>query len=121
MVIKTEYQQMPTYVTLDGSQIRELMHPRAHQNHAQSLAEATVPPGGKTRLHRHRQTEELYHFTRGRGRMTLGDETFAVKAGDTVYIPPGTPHQLDNTGNIALKLLCCCSPAYSDDDTQLLE
>jgi mannose-6-phosphate isomerase-like protein (cupin superfamily) len=53
--------------------------------------------------------------------MTLGDETFDVKVGDTVCIPPGTPHQLNNTGDIALKLLCCCSPAYSDDDTELLE
>ncbi len=121
MVTKTEYQQIQSYVTLDGSQIRELMHPRVNKNQAQSLAEAIVPPGAKTRLHRHLQTEELYHFTSGHGLMTLGDETFDVRGGDTVCIPPGTPHQLNNTGNIVLKLLCCCSPAYSDDDTELLE
>ena len=92
MATKTEYQQIQSYVTLDGSQIRELMHPRANKNQAQSLAEAIVPPGGKTRLHRHLQTEELYHFTSGHGLMTLGDETFDVRDGDTVCIPPGTPH-----------------------------
>ena len=121
MVTKTKYQQIQSYVTLDGSQIRELMHPRVNKNQAQSLAEAIVPPGGKTRLHRHLQTEELYHFTSGHGLMTLADETFDVRVGDTVCIPPGTPHQLNNTGNIALELLCCCSHAYSDDDTELLE
>jgi mannose-6-phosphate isomerase-like protein (cupin superfamily) len=67
MVIKTEYRQIQSYVTLDGSQIRELMHPRVNKKLAQSLAEAIVPPGGKTRLHRHPVTEELYHFTAGTG------------------------------------------------------
>lgn len=33
------------YVTLDGSQIRELMHPYGHGSRAQSLAEARVPVG----------------------------------------------------------------------------
>ena len=121
MVTKTEYEQTQSYMTLDGSQVRELMHPRVNQNQAQSLAEAIVPAGAKTRLHRHLQTEELYHFTSGHGRMTLGDETFDVGGGDTVCIPPGTPHRLINTGDTTLKLLCCCSPAYSDDDTELLE
>lgn len=121
MVTKTEYQHIQSYVTLDGSQVRELMHPRVNKNQAQSLAEAIVPPGGQTRLHRHLQTEELYHFISGHGHMTLGDETFVVRSGDTVCIPPGAPHRLTNTGDIALKLLCCCAPAYADDDTELLE
>jgi len=34
-------------------------------------------------------------------------------------IPPGAVHKLTNTGAGALKLLCCCAPAYSDDDTVL--
>ena len=28
-------------------------------------------------------------------------------------------HQIRNTGSIALKFLCCCAPAYEDDDTVL--
>jgi mannose-6-phosphate isomerase-like protein (cupin superfamily) len=41
-------------------------------------------------------------------------------SGDTVYIPPGTPHKIRNTGDIPLKILCCSSPAYSHEDTELL-
>ena len=108
------------YVTLDGSQIRELMHPDAHGSHAQSLAEARVPVGGETRLHRHPISEELYHVTAGRGRMTLGEAVFEVVAGDTVRIPPGTPHRIANLGDAPLTILCCCSPAYRHDDTELL-
>lgn len=107
-------------VTKDGSLIRELMHPGVHGNRLQSLAEATVPAGAETLLHRHARTEELYHVTAGAGLMTLGDRQFAVGPGDTVCIPPGTPHRIRNTGAAPLVILCCCAPPYSHGDTELL-
>lgn len=119
--MKTSYAGVAPHVTKDGSEIRELMHPAVHGNRAQSLAEATVPPGAETLLHRHRATEELYHVTRGAGLMTLADETFDVRAGDTVCIPPGTAHKIRNVGAEPLKILCCCAPAYAHDDTELLQ
>jgi mannose-6-phosphate isomerase-like protein (cupin superfamily) len=39
--------------------------------------------------------------------------------GDCIVIPPGVEHQLTNTGREPLRLLCCCSPPYSDEDTVL--
>lgn len=118
---KVEYSKVLPYVTLDGSLIRELMHPSKHSNYAQSLAEATVAVGATTRLHRHTKTEELYHFTDGEGLMTLGNEVFAVAQGDTVCIHPGTAHRVRNTGDRPLKILCCCTPPYADDDTEVLD
>lgn len=47
MTSKVEYAQIEPYVTLDGSRVRELMHPRVHGNRAQSLAEAIVDVGGR--------------------------------------------------------------------------
>ena len=114
------YSTVPAYLTKDGSEIRELMHPNVHGNRAQSLAEATVPAGTRTLLHRHEATEELYHITAGAGLMTLGEEQFPVAVGDTILIVPGTPHCIAAVGSAALVLLCCCSPAYSHADTQLL-
>ncbi|HTO48969.1 MAG TPA: cupin domain-containing protein [Burkholderiales bacterium] len=118
--MKTPYSGAAAYVTKDGSEIRELMHPAVHGNRAQSLAEATVPLGGETLLHLHRVTEELYHITAGVGVMTLGERTFEVRAGDTVCIAPGTPHRIRNAGAEPLKILCACSPAYSHEDTELV-
>jgi len=118
--MKTSYALVPPYVTKDGSTIRELMHPAVHGNRAQSLAEATLEPGGVTALHRHPVTEELYHVLEGTGRMALGGEDFPVGPGDTVCIPPGTAHCLANTGSGPLRVLCCCAPAYAHDDTELL-
>lgn len=109
------------YVTRDGSEIRELMHPGVQGNRAQSLAEATIGPGAATLLHRHAITEELYHVTAGEGVMVLGDERFALHVGDTVCIPPGTSHRVENTGDVPLVILCSCTPPYSHEDTELLE
>lgn len=118
--MKTRYAAVPAFITKDGSEIRELMHPSTHGNHTQSLAEAIVAPAAATRLHRHHQSEELYHITAGRGRMTLGEESFEVEMGDTICIPPGTPHCITNTGTEPLHILCCCAPPYAHDDTELL-
>jgi mannose-6-phosphate isomerase-like protein (cupin superfamily) len=119
--MRSSYGEVQPFVTKDGSEIRELMHPAVHGNRAQSLAEATVAPGQRTTLHRHRRTEEIYHFSAGAGVMTLGTDRFAVRAGDTVCIPPGTAHCVENTGTGPLRILCACTPAYAHADTELLE
>jgi mannose-6-phosphate isomerase-like protein (cupin superfamily) len=79
------------FITKDGSEIRELAGTPTGNSVNQSLAEATVPPGADTEEHYHRVSEEIYLFTSGSGRMRLGDEP--------------------------LRLLCCCAPPYSHDDT----
>lgn len=119
--LRTTRDDAPPYVTRDGSIIRELMHPAVHGNANQSLAEAEVPPGCATLRHIHPRTEELYHVLEGDGEMALDDAVFAVAPGDTVCIPPGTPHSIRNTGVTSLRILCCCSPAYSHDDTVLTD
>jgi mannose-6-phosphate isomerase-like protein (cupin superfamily) len=107
------------FVTLDGSTIRELAGRVSLPAQHQSLAEATVPVGGATAEHYHVVSEELYFLTAGTGHLCVGSEYRDVRAGDCVVIAPGAVHKLTNTGDEPLKLLCCCAPAYSDDDTVL--
>ena len=121
MAIQSRYEEITAYTTKDGSTIRELMHPDVHGNRRQSLAEATVPPGKSTTIHRHRWSEEIYYFLDGEGVMRLGEERLSVRAGDTVCIPKGVPHQLENTGLAPLRVICCCAPAYAHEDTELME
>jgi mannose-6-phosphate isomerase-like protein (cupin superfamily) len=108
-----------SFITADGSTIRELAGPSWTQVRNQSLAEARLDPGGETAEHYHPVAEEIYHFTAGAGRMRLGAEEADIGAGQCVVIPPGTPHKLWNTGTEPLVLLCCCAPAYSHEDTIL--
>ena len=113
--------EVPAFITKDGSEIRELL---AHRNSVirnQSLAEARVAVGGSTQEHYHSRTEEIYFITAGKGRMRVEDEVREVKVGDAIAIPPGKRHKLWNTGNETLKLLCCCAPAYEHSDTIITE
>jgi len=114
-------EQVEAFRTKDGSEIRELL---AHRNSCirnQTLAEARLPTGASTTAHHHVETEEIYYFLEGRGWMRVGDEQRKVGPGDAVAIPPGTVHQITNTGSAVLKFLCCCSPGYEHADTILAE
>lgn len=117
----SRYAQLKAYVTADGSTIREWAGPgyRADASN-QSLAEARVAPGSSTKAHYHRRSEELYLVTAGRGRLWIDGEELEVAAGDCAVIPPGTVHQLHNTGPEELVVVCACSPAYSHEDTVLV-
>ena len=118
--MKTAYDEVTAFISKDGSVIRELLHPTIHGPCAMSFAEATVDPGSTTLLHLHALSEEIYHITEGSGTMRLGQAEFDIATGDTIVIPPGTKHNVTNTGLSALKILCVCHPAYSDADTVLL-
>lgn len=113
--------EVPAFTTKDGSEIRELL---AHRNSCirnQSLAEARLPVGAATTTHYHPVMEEIYYILEGRGRMLIDDESRDVGPGDAIAIPPGATHQIINAGEITLKFLCCCAPAYEHDDTVLVE
>lgn len=109
------------FTTKDGSEIRELVGPAWTPAEKQSLAEATLPVGGATVEHFHRDTEELYYVVEGSARMRLGDAERELAVGDCVVIPAGERHKIRNTGDAPLRILCCCAPAYTHEDTVLTE
>ncbi len=117
MPVITKQKELERYITKDNSSICELMHPQQHHNSNQSLAQAIVKVGSETQLHYHAKTEELYHILQGNGLMTIANDDFTVESGDTLCIPPHSPHKIKNTGQTDLIFLCCCSPAYSHADT----
>jgi quercetin dioxygenase-like cupin family protein len=99
------------FTTKDGSTIRELHHAAR-----QSLAEASLEPGQGTRRHYHGLSEEIYLITDGGGRLEIDGDVRQVGTGDAALIPPGAWHELV-AGPEGARLLCMCSPPYSDEDT----
>lgn len=123
-MLASKLDDLEPFVTADGSTIREIAgigRDDAAASRQQSLAEATVPPGGQTLAHYHRVAEELYFFVAGRGRLRLGDEERDVAAGDCVVVPPGVVHKLWSSVEGELVLLCACAPPYTHEDTVLVE
>jgi mannose-6-phosphate isomerase-like protein (cupin superfamily) len=113
--------EVPAFVTKDGSEIRELLAYRNSSIRLQSLAEARLLPGQSTEEHYHAKTEEIYYITHGVGRMRVDQEVRDVRTGDAIAIPPGKKHKLWNTGSEPLRLLCCCAPCYEHSDTFITE
>ena len=109
------------FITLDGSEIRELAGVPSGNAANQSLAQATVPPGAP-----HRGALPPQHPRRSTCSPPAPVACSSARirrrcsAGDCVVIAPGTAHQLVNDGAEPLVLLCCCSPPYSDADTVIL-
>jgi len=69
-----------------------------------------IEPNGSVPLHEHEQ-EEVYYVLKGRGEMTVGEETQTMQAVSAVYIPPNTRHTLRNSGDEELHMLFVYSPA----------
>ena len=113
--------EVPAFVTKDGSEIRELLAHRNSSIRNQSLAEARLPLGAATAAHFHPLAEEIYYLLEAQGRLQIEDEHRDVGPGDAVAIPPGLRHQITNTGERTLRILCCCAPAYEHDDTVMVE
>ena len=121
MIIRQRETSQP-FTTKDGSSIRSLLDLSNAPVERQSLAEATLPPGGQTTPHHHARTEEFYYVIEGAGGvMRVDAEQAEVGVGDTILIPVGAVHTLRNTGEGPLRILCCCAPPYSHDDTFLSE
>ncbi|MGI9105914.1 MAG: cupin domain-containing protein [Pyrinomonadaceae bacterium] len=109
-------QQAAVIETPHGSEIRPLIDRTTSEIELCSLAEEVLPVGASVGRHHHVETEEIYYLLAGRGRMTVATETREVAAGDAVFIPRGTIHTLENTGDEPMRLLLVCGPAYSRAD-----
>lgn len=105
------------FTTKDGSTIRSLLDRSNAPVANQSLAEATIEAGSATERHYHRASEEFYYVLEGEGEMEVDGERRIVRPGDAVLIPPGAWHQLRATGDGPVRILCCCAPPYSHEDT----
>jgi len=66
----------------------------------------TIKPGGSIPEHLHPDIEHEQYVLRGKYRVGLGKKIYEVKAGDTIYIPPGTRHWYENNGKESAEFLC---------------
>ena len=65
----------------------------------------TVDPGQRLSLQMHRRRAEHWIVVRGAARVTRGGEVFAVSENESVHIPTGVRHRLENPGPEPLDLI----------------
>ena len=78
---------------------------------AYCLLEMALAPGMGVPRHMHTREDESYFVLRGALEVIVGDETFVLKAGDTLLAPRGISHQLRNPGNVENHYLLVFSPS----------
>ncbi len=96
----------------DGITSYLLASPRTSQAQHLVTTYVVLQPGGRQQRHSH-AAEQVYFILAGQGRMTVGDETQTVQAGDCIFIPGGAPHGLVNTGAAALHYFSAAAPPFS--------
>jgi len=75
-----------------------------------------VNPGGKIVMQEHCHRAEHWVVVSGTARVTRGEEEFLLKEDESIYIPLGVRHCLENPGKITLELIEIRTGSYLGED-----
>lgn len=76
----------------------------------------TVKPGARLSLQLHHHRAEHWVVVKGAARVTRGEEEFMLHENQSVYIPLGVRHRLENPGSEPLELIEVQSGRYLGED-----
>lgn len=85
------------------------------QGRVAAWAHAVDIEGG--REHYHRRSAELYYVLEGEGHVTLDGQSYAVRKGSIVHIPPGVIHGAKGR----MRVLVVGVPEIAEDDMYYLD
>ena len=74
--------------------------------------------GGRTPPNVHARAQEMFYVLAGEGVAHAGSRTVPFRRGDSLLLPPGTVHQIENTG--ASRLYCMTVMVPNEDFAELI-
>ena len=97
--------------TFDWGAIKWFVTPELTEGAGITFGEVVLQPGRGHDRHNHPESEEILYVLSGEGEQMLDDrEPFAVKPGDTIYVPIGVFHSTRNVGWEPMRLLALYNP-----------
>jgi len=75
-----------------------------------------VKPGGRLSLQKHHHRSEHWIVVRGAARVTVNELVKMVHENESIYIPIGATHRLENPGKILLELIEVQTGSYFGED-----
>jgi mannose-1-phosphate guanylyltransferase/mannose-6-phosphate isomerase len=75
-----------------------------------------VKPGQRLSLQKHYHRSEHWIVVRGAARVTVNDDIKTVHENESIYIPIGAVHRLENPGKILLELIEVQTGSYLGED-----
>ena len=86
------------------------------QGHRYQVKRITVKPGAKLSLQKHFHRAEHWVVVNGTALVTRDDDSLLVRENESIYLPVGTVHRLENPGKLELNLIEVQSGAYLGED-----
>ena len=105
---------LPT-MTFDWGVIKPLVAADNTEDPAVSMMHVILLPGKGHERHNHPESDEILYILAGEGDQMVDDgEPFAVRPGQTVFIPKGAFHSTLNTGYEPMVILAIYAPAGAE-------
>lgn len=105
--------------TFDVFQVEQLTRSTTLQNLV-AVDQVEIAARQSSQIHRHVKSDTVLYIVDGAGEVVVGEQTFAVRPGDRIHIPPGAYHGV-RTGESSLKFISVQSPPILNDATQVLD
>ena len=84
--------------------------------HRFQVKRITVDPGAKLSLQKHRHRAEHWVVVNGTAKATCGDRTVLLQENESIYIPKGAVHRLENPASEPLNVIEVQSGGYLGED-----
>lgn len=92
------------------------MYDSIDNGHRYQVKRITVQPGAKLSIQMHHHRAEHWVVVSGTAKVTVGTEESLVAENESIFIPLGTIHALENPGKIPLELIEVQTGAYLGED-----
>ena len=105
----------------EGTKIRQYFSPENTGDKINySLAQFTLEPEKKSKLHKIKSTE-IYYILEGQGEITIDNIIFKLTKNDSIFVPPSAKQFIRNTSKEDLKFLCIVYPPWKKAEEGILE
>ena len=99
-----------TFETPTGERIQLIRGPNETGGEFAEVHFDVAPGGNAARAHIHPHQEERFEVLSGSLTALVGEKEKVVLAGETLVVPPGTPHQPFNRGDVEMRSIARITP-----------
>ena len=107
-IVEEPWQQFPGH--FGGALSKALVRPETVGSKQIDYRISTYQPMAYVERHSHQVQEQVYHVLDGEGMMEIDNERQVVRKHDVIFIPPGIPHAMCNTGLGDLTFIVVTTP-----------
>ena len=88
-----------------------------HEGPGFKVKEIVVAPGGRLSLQSHEHRAEHWVVVTGTARVTVGDEIVTLEPNQSVHVPLGARHRMENPSAVPMRLIeVQCGTYLGEDD-----